>query len=423
VIAEGVHPLEEKRKRKAAALLVAPPKPSTKTVEWCCKTWHANNKAQWRTEHYKTMWLGELEKYAFPFVFDRGGRRVKFGNMPIDQVDDWHAEQVFEPLYKTRVNQAKLMRRRMERVVIWAEGKNHRTKGRPNPFRLELFKEIMPKVKIAKPIPRPALDFEGLPSFVHDLRAWERKEREPGRGGKANADVYNILPLALELTILNGLRPGQIGKLLWADLKQESGVSVLKIPPENMKEEEAYDAPLSSRSVAILDEVRKRSKGSDSPLMFPAYNEPKGSERSPVSDLVRYWSQSQVNLVHELRPDVDVVTHGFRSTFRDWAGDEADVPPELAEHQLAHKYSSETTQGGRSYRRRKAVRKRAVLMELYTVFCAGGEGGDKVPALAKKLNVSMPDVFSHDLLERWQELLNASRVASGTNILEFANVS
>ena len=61
-----------------------------------------------------------------------------------------------------------------------------------------------------------------------------------------------------------------------------------------------------------------------------------------------------------------VTVHGFRSAFRDWAGEETSFPRELAEQALAH------ATGGvveLAYRRGDALEKRRVLMEAWASFC------------------------------------------------------
>jgi hypothetical protein len=40
--------------------------------------------------------------------------------------------------------------------------------------------------------------------------------------------------------------------------------------------------------------------------------------------------------------DVKATTHGFRSTFRDWAGDMTNFPREVCEQALAHVIADET---------------------------------------------------------------------------------
>ncbi|MET4804587.1 integrase [Bradyrhizobium sp. LB11.1] len=68
------------------------------------------------------------------------------------------------------------------------------------------------------------------------------------------------------------------------------------------------------------------------------------------------------------RLEVDATVHGFRSSFRDWAGDATDFPRELAEAALAHLVGDETE---RAYRRGDALKRRKELMGVWAAYCAG----------------------------------------------------
>ena len=59
--------------------------------------------------------------------------------------------------------------------------------------------------------------------------------------------------------------------------------------------------------------------------------------------------------------------HGFRSSFRDWAGERTSFPREVAEAALAHVVGDETE---RAYRRGDALQKRRKLMEAWAEFLA-----------------------------------------------------
>jgi hypothetical protein len=58
--------------------------------------------------------------------------------------------------------------------------------------------------------------------------------------------------------------------------------------------------------------------------------------------------------------------HGFRSSFRDWAGNETHFPRELAEAALAHVIGDKSEQ---AYRRGDALEKRRALMEAWAAYC------------------------------------------------------
>jgi integrase len=57
--------------------------------------------------------------------------------------------------------------------------------------------------------------------------------------------------------------------------------------------------------------------------------------------------------------------HGFRSSFRDWCGEETNFPREIAEAALAHVTGDKAE---RAYRRGDALEKRRALMDAWATF-------------------------------------------------------
>ena len=78
-----------------------------------------------------------------------------------------------------------------------------------------------------------------------------------------------------------------------------------------------------------------------------------------------------------LRMKIDATPHGFRSSFRDWCGNETNFPREIAEAALAHAVGDAVE---RAYRRGDALEKRRALMESWADYC---DGKSNVVALAK----------------------------------------
>ena len=76
-----------------------------------------------------------------------------------------------------------------------------------------------------------------------------------------------------------------------------------------------------------------------------------------------------------------VTVHGFRSSFRDWAGNETHFPRELAEAALAHIVGDKAEQ---AYRRSDALEKRRALMEAWAQWCEPREAADNVTPLRRK---------------------------------------
>jgi integrase len=82
------------------------------------------------------------------------------------------------------------------------------------------------------------------------------------------------------------------------------------------------------------------------------------------------------------RMDQDAVTvHGFRSAFRDWAGNETHFPREVAEAALAHVVGDKAEQ---AYRRGDALEKRRALMSAWASHCETRITGNLIPFTRKE---------------------------------------
>ena len=73
---------------------------------------------------------------------------------------------------------------------------------------------------------------------------------------------------------------------------------------------------------------------------------------------------------------VAAVPHGFRSTFRDWAGEETDHPREVIEAALAHVVRNRVEA---AYARSDLFERRRVLMEDWARYLDQGSGEDREP--------------------------------------------
>ena len=69
------------------------------------------------------------------------------------------------------------------------------------------------------------------------------------------------------------------------------------------------------------------------------------------------------------RMSLDAVPHGFRSTFRDWAGECTNYPREVAEQALAHTLQNKVEA---AYRRGDSLEKRRAMMQDWANFCSTG---------------------------------------------------
>ena len=76
----------------------------------------------------------------------------------------------------------------------------------------------------------------------------------------------------------------------------------------------------------------------------------------------------------------DLTQHGFRSTFREWAGEASKHPREVVEHALAHQLADKAEA---AYQRGSLLPKRIALMNDWAKFCALVPTGDNVVSIGQ----------------------------------------
>jgi integrase len=118
--------------------------------------------------------------------------------------------------------------------------------------------------------------------------------------------------------------------------------------------------PLSESALQVLQSVR-----------------PDHPERSDLVFAVGGAARSNMAMTMLLRRmgHGDVTVHGFRSSFRDWAGDSTHFPREIVEQALAHTIGDEAE---RAYRRGTAIERRRTLMDAWAGYL-GGIASNVVP--------------------------------------------
>jgi integrase len=287
-----------------------------------------------RNDKHRAQWKITLETYAAPL-------RVK----AVDAITTEDVLGVLKPIWTTKTETASRLRGRIERVLNAAKAKGHRSGENPAAWRGHL-ENLLPKRQKLTRGHHAALPYADVPAFVAKLRT--RKA---------------VAALALEFAILTAARSGEVLGARWPEIDFDA--RVWTIPAKRMKSGREHRVPLSESALAILE---KFGEARVSEFIFPG----QGAGR-PLSEMV---------LRRMLRRDADVVTvHGFRSSFRDWAGNETHFPRELAEAALAHVVGDKAEQ---AYRRSDALEKRRALMEAWAQWCEPREAADNVTPLRRK---------------------------------------
>lgn len=251
------------------------------------------------------------------------------GNIPVDLIDTDDVLGVVRPLWTAKPESGGKLRERIEVVLDAAKARGWRTGDNPARWRGHLALLLPKRAKLTRGHHR-ALPYADLPDFM-----------------KALAGQTAMSARALEWTILTAGRESMTLGLVWGELKP----GLWTIPKDRMKTEQPHRVPLGPRTEAILDAVRTDDPKSTD-LVFPG------------AKLDRPMSNATMDALLD-RMKVEVTVHGFRSTFRDWAGDKTEHPREVAEAALAHRVGDDAE---RAYRRGDALEKRRRLMADWEAF-------------------------------------------------------
>lgn len=288
---------------------------------------------EWKNAKHAGQWETTLATYAYPF----------FGQLPVASVDTALVVKCLSAIWSTKNETASRLRGRIESVLDWATVSGYRQGDNPARWRGHLDKLLAKPSKVQKVEHHAALPFTEIAAFMLDLRGRE------GSGARA-----------LEFAILTAGRSGEVRGATWSEIDLTTGVWT--IPAERMKADKEHRIPLSDAALALLKAIPKTQ---DNPLVFPNL---KGSQLSDMTmgAVLKRMGQG-------------VTAHGFRSTFRDWAGETTEYPREVIEHALAHQLKDKAEA---AYARGSMFDKRAHLMNDWARYCERGETA-KVLGLVK----------------------------------------
>lgn len=258
---------------------------------------------------------------------------AKIVNRPVALISTDDIVAVLQPIWAERHRTAKVLRGWIERVLDYAATAGLREGWNPARWKGHL-EHLLGKPAVA-PKPRGAMPIADVPGFYASLAAMD-----------------TMAAAAFRLQILTAMRPGEVRKARWDEVRGD----VWTVPGETMKMKRPHRVPLTAEALAVVEWARERSTGD---LIFPGR-----SGAAPMSDMTFNRILRNAGLPYD--------AHGFRSTFRDWAGDFTDFPREIAEAALAHQVGDETE---RAYRRSDALEKRRALMAAWAGFVTGGANG------------------------------------------------
>lgn len=281
-----------------------------------------SKKEGWRNEKHRAQWLSTLSTYAFPVI----------GQSNVANVELAEILQILRPIWLTKTETAARLRGRLESVFGFAIAHEWRDKSNPAQWRGLLSKVLPEPSKVKKTEHHKSMPAAETPGFMLTLNEMESSSA-----------------LALQLLIFTATRSGEVRGAKWSEF--DLGEKIWTIPAERMKAGVEHRVPLSDQVMKLVSQI-PRLESVD--WLFPAR-----SGKGPISDMTLSMLMR--------RQKLDYVPHGFRSTFRDWAGDHTQYPREILEAALAHTLGSKVEA---AYRRKDALERRRPLMQDWANFIA-----------------------------------------------------
>lgn len=261
-------------------------------------------------------------------------------NRQVSDIETADILSILNPVWLSTPETGARVRLRIESVLDYAKAKNQREGDNPARWKGHL-SNILPARQRLDQKHHAAMPYSDIPEFWQQLN-----------------EVEALSARALEFLILTAGRTGEVLGATWGEIELSKGLWVIRA--NRMKGQREHRVPLTEHAISILAPLNENRI---SKFVFP------GLKRGmPLSGMAMKM------LIRRMKVEGASV-HGFRSTFRDWCGDETSFPREVAEAALAHKVGSDVEQ---AYRRSDALEKRRRLMQAWADYCTGARQGKLV---------------------------------------------
>jgi integrase len=293
------------------------------TFDTCAAAYVEAHRPGWKNAKHAQQWANTLHAYASPVI----------GKLAVQAVETEHVLKILRPIWTAKPETAHRVRGRIESILDWAKVMKYRAGENPARWRGHLDHLLAARDKVKQVTHHAALPYRELPEFMAQLR-----------------EQSSLSARALEFTILTAARTNEVIAAQWSEVNFDT--RTWTVPGNRMKSGREHRVPLNDGAIAVL-----RSLSLDSDFPFPS-----GTRRSP------HMSNMAMLVLLGRMGRGDLTTHGFRSTFKDWARECTNYPNEVSEAALAHVIGDETEA---AYARGDLFDKRRKLMNDWAAYCAG----------------------------------------------------
>ena len=287
------------------------------TFREAAEEYHRIIAASFSSEKHGRLWLSGLKIHAYPML----------GDLPLESVAVSDVRRVLEPIWTVKHETARRIKQRLEAIFDWSKAEGFYKADNP----CGGVKRVL-KPHRRNPVHHAAMPWKQLPAFYAALTARESTSAR-----------------TLQFIILTASRSREAREARWDEVEGD----VWTVPSSRAKTRQPHRVPLSMEAVRVLDQMR----GFDEDLIFPSvqYRGKRGSKPLSVNAFRALYARMG---------QTDLTTHGFRSTFRDWCSEHAQVSREVAEAALAHSLGEVE----RAYRRSDLFELRRELMSEWSQF-------------------------------------------------------
>jgi integrase len=290
----------------------------------------ASHGDKWRAKHL-SQWRNTMATYARP-LFD----------LNVNDVDTTAVLKVIEPEWKRAPVTMDRVRNRIGEVLGFAEARGQRRPGQlPTRWKGHLDK-LLPHPHSLRPVVHlAAMPHDEVPEMYRKLIA---KDQTPER--------------CLAFAILTAARSAEARGARWDEIDFDK--EIWTVPPSRMKRSREHRVPLSAEVIRLIEHMPRKGA-----FVF--------GSRPPASMTLR-------NALAR-HGGAGFTVHGFRSAFRDWAGEHTHAPRELLEVALSHRLGDATEA---AYARSDLIEKRRRIMDAWGDHCASAPTGKVVPLAVER---------------------------------------
>lgn len=271
------------------------------------------HRSSWKSSAQEDQWRQSLRDYG------------PAADTPLSAIDTEHVMRLMRAIWSDKTETATRVRSRIERIWSAERVAGHVTGENPARWRGHL-DALLPRPSRVAPTQHhramPYTDINGL---------WHRLIERDGAARRA-----------LRFTILTAARTGEVTGASWDEFDLDAGF--WDRPGIRMKSGKAHTIPLTQAALDILRDL-------------PRTRPPFALSENAMLFLVQKPPPKGFGLPYTV--------HGFRSTFRDWAGETTHHPREVIEHALAHQIRDKAEA---AYARGTLIEKRRTLMKDWSEF-------------------------------------------------------